>query len=83
MRWILLDAAVAVLALVLLVLVGLSLWRRVRALGRELARAGELVGGATAALEQLRQEPPAPSSASADPQFSSRSSTTRRVGSPA
>ena len=55
MRWILLDVALAVLALVLLGLVARTLWRRVKALGRELSRASELVAGASAAL----QAPPA------------------------
>ena len=54
MRWILLDVVLALLALSLLVVVGLSLWRRVKALGREVSRAGELVAQATAQLEQVQ-----------------------------
>ena len=60
MRWILVDVVLALLALGLLVLVGLSLWRRVKALGREVSRAGELVSRATAQLEQVQAEAPRP-----------------------
>ena len=52
MRWILLDVLLAVLALGLLGAVGLSVWRRVTALGREVSRAGELVARAGTRLEQ-------------------------------
>ncbi len=44
MRWILLDVVLAVLALGLLALVGLRLWRQVRALGHAVGAAGEQVG---------------------------------------
>ena len=54
MRWILVDVVLALLALGLLVVVGLSLWRRVTALGREVSRAGELVASATAQLDQVQ-----------------------------
>lgn len=40
MPWILLDIALAVLALAVLVLAGLQLWRRVKALGSAVAAAG-------------------------------------------
>ena len=51
------DVLLALVALGLLVVVGLSLWRRVKALGREVARAGALVAEATAQLEQQQQAP--------------------------
>ena len=51
MRWILLDVALALLALVLLALVARGVWRRTKALSRELSRAGDLVAGASAALQ--------------------------------
>ncbi len=58
MRWILVDVLLALLALALLVVVGRTLWRQVRALGREVSRAGDLVAQATAALEQVQDDPP-------------------------
>ncbi len=54
MRWILLDVVLALLALGALVLVGLSLWRRVTALGRQVTLAGETLGAAAANLEVQR-----------------------------
>ena len=54
MRWILVDVVLALVALGLLVVVGLSLWRRVKALRREVSRAGELVAQATTRLEQVQ-----------------------------
>ena len=54
MRWILVDVVLALLALGLLVVVGLSRWRRVKALGREVSRAGDLVAQATSRLEQVQ-----------------------------
>ena len=54
MRWILVDVLLALLALGLLVVVGLSFWRRVKALGREVSRAGELVAQASTRLEQAQ-----------------------------
>ena len=50
MRWILLDVVLALLSLALLTVVSLGVWRRSRALTRELGRAGALVFGAGAAL---------------------------------
>ena len=54
MRWILADVLLALLALGLLVVVGLSLWRRVRALSREVSRAGERIAQAASRLEQVQ-----------------------------
>ena len=54
MRWILVDVLLALLALGLLVVVGLSVWRRVQALGREVSRAGELVAEASTRLERAQ-----------------------------
>ena len=54
MLWVLIDVAIAVLALVVLTLVGLLLWRRVKALARLVGTAGEQVGTATALLADLR-----------------------------
>ena len=50
------DVLLALLALGLLAVVGLSLWRRVKALGREVSRASELVARATAQLEQVQTD---------------------------
>jgi len=58
-RWILVDVVLALLSVGLLALVGLSLWRRVKRLGREVSRAGELVAQATAQLEQAQSAAPA------------------------
>ncbi len=54
MRWILVDVVLGLVAVGLLAVVGLSVWRRVKALGREVSRAGELLDRATAQLEQVR-----------------------------
>lgn len=54
MRWILLDVALSTAALVLLALVLLSVWRKVKALGREVTRAGDTLGAVTAALDGLQ-----------------------------
>lgn len=61
MPWLVLDAALAVVALVALGLTGLSVWRAVKALGREVARAGTEVGDATASF--ARAQTGAPTSA--------------------
>ena len=58
MRWILLDLAVVVLALVALALVAMSVWRSVKALGRQLGRAGDHFAALGAALDGVA--PPAP-----------------------
>ena len=62
MRWILLDVLLVLLALGLLVAVGLSVWRRVRALGAEVSRASARIEEATAQLERAStRDPAAPS----------------------
>ena len=68
MRWILLDVALALLVLVLLALVVRGVWRRTKALGRELSRASELVAGATAALQAPPGGPAGPVSRAPDVQ---------------
>lgn len=50
MRWLLLDLLVVLLAIGGLVLACLSLWRQVKALGRQLGQAGERVAQLTAQL---------------------------------
>ncbi len=51
MRWILLDAALVLLALGLLALVGLRLWRQVTTLGQALERATGTLAEAAAQLQ--------------------------------
>ena len=58
MIWVLLDVAIAVLALLVLALVGLLLWRRVKALSRVVGTAGEQVGAATTLLADLQAARP-------------------------
>ena len=72
MRWILLDVLIVLAALVGLGLVVLSLWRKVKDLAREVARAGETIGAVTAELEQLQavaaeRTAPGPSTAATPP----------------
>lgn len=59
MPFVLLDVAIALLALVVLALVGLLLWRRVRALSRQVGAAGAQVGAATELLADLQAARPA------------------------
>ncbi len=54
MPWILLDVVLAVIALVVLLLVGLSLWRAVKGLGREVTAAGTAIGAKTDELARLQ-----------------------------
>ena len=54
MRWILLDVAIVLVALIGLGLVVLSLWRKVKDLAREVARAGETIGAVTDELAELQ-----------------------------
>jgi len=49
--WIVLDVALAVAGLVVLGLLAFRLWRQARALGREVAAAGERLGVAAATLD--------------------------------
>jgi hypothetical protein len=60
--WVIVDVLLAVLAVIVLALIGLGLWRKVKDLGREVARAGEVIGRATEELAQLQatMPPPAP-----------------------
>lgn len=51
MLWILLDVAIALVAIALLLMVLLRLWRQVKAFGRAAAAAGERVTTASAGLE--------------------------------
>ena len=60
MPFVLLDVAIALLALVVLALVGLLLWRRVKALSRLVGAAGAQVGAATSLLADLQAARPAP-----------------------
>jgi hypothetical protein len=57
-RWILIDVAIALLALAVLVVLGLALWRQVTSLGRAVGRAGELVGRATDELARVQDAAP-------------------------
>ena len=58
MPWLLVDLLLLLLAVVALVVVGLRLWRGVKALGREVTVAGRLVGAASEALTVQQQGVP-------------------------
>jgi len=58
--WVLVDIAIGVLAVLLLVLAALSLWRHVKALFGALRDASEKVGPATDALAAAQSDRPAP-----------------------
>ena len=58
MPFVLLDVAIALLSLVVLALVGVLLWRRVKALSRLVGAAGAQVGAATALLADLQAARP-------------------------
>ena len=60
MLWVVVDILLGVLALVGLAIVVLSLWRKVKELGHEVARAGEAIGRATDELATLQAEQPPP-----------------------
>jgi hypothetical protein len=51
--WIALDVGLAVIGLAVLALLAVRLFRQVRGLGREVARAGERLGAELAQLEQV------------------------------
>lgn len=80
MPWLLIDLLLGVLALVALAFVVLGLWRKVKALSREVSRAGEAIGSATESLAQLQaageqrrqDEPPGPSTAASRPAVNSK-----------
>ncbi|MDP9182618.1 MAG: hypothetical protein M3P04_07580 [Actinomycetota bacterium] len=59
MLWVLLDVVIALLAVVILVAVALSLWRRVKAFTREAGEAGEVVGKASDTLAAAQAAQPA------------------------
>jgi hypothetical protein len=76
-RWVLLDLLLVLLALVFLGAMALGLWRKVKDLGREVARAGETIGQATDALAELQaaaadRTAPGPSTATTRPERSRR-----------
>ena len=54
--WILIDLVLVLGALAVLTVVGLGLWRRVKALSRTVAQAGETVGAATERLAAVQDE---------------------------
>ena len=54
MPWLVIDILLGLLALVGLGLVVLGLWRKVKELGREVARAGDAIGRATEELAELQ-----------------------------
>ena len=58
MLWLLLDVAIGLIALAGLTFVALGLWRQVKDLGREVARAGEAIGRATDDLAELQAKTP-------------------------
>jgi hypothetical protein len=60
--WVIVDVLLALLALGGLGLVVLGLWRRVKDLGREVARAGDAIGKATDQLAELQAAVPPPKS---------------------
>ena len=53
MRWVVVDVVVALLAVGVLVLAGLGLWRRLAALGRATAAAGTRLEEVAAQREQV------------------------------
>lgn len=58
MTWILIDLAIALLALAVLAVLVLGLWRRVKALASAVTAAGETVGRATDALAEAQAAGP-------------------------
>ena len=54
MRWILVDLVLALLALGLLAVLLLGLWRRVKALSRSVSAAGAVIATATDALAEAQ-----------------------------
>jgi len=57
-RWILLDLAIALVALAVLAMLVLGLWRRVKALSSAVTAAGETIGEATDALAAAQSSGP-------------------------
>jgi hypothetical protein len=58
--WVIVDVLLGLLALVALGFVVLGLWRKVKDLGREVARAGDAIGKATDELAELQASVPPP-----------------------
>jgi hypothetical protein len=56
--WVLLDVLLVLLSFVVLGVVLLGLWRKVKELGREVGRAGEAIGRATQELADLQADLP-------------------------
>ena len=54
MRWVLLDIALCIAALVVLAAVVLGLWRRVKALGALVSRSSDMIGTASEQLARAR-----------------------------
>jgi hypothetical protein len=59
-RWVVVDVVLALLALTVLALSALGLWRRVKALGRATATAGSLLEQASAQRDQIGPQPVSP-----------------------
>ena len=60
MPWVLVDIAIGVLAVLLLVLAALSLWRHMKGLFGTVRASSEKVGPATEALAAAQSDRPAP-----------------------
>jgi hypothetical protein len=56
--WVLVDVLLVLAGLVFLAVLALGLWRKVRDLGREVGRAGEVIGRATDQLAELQAQRP-------------------------
>lgn len=68
MKWILVDVALVLLAIGLLALLALGLWRKVKALSRTVSTAADTIGAATEQLAVAQGAGPL----GADPQAPSR-----------
>jgi hypothetical protein len=56
--WVILDVFLVLLSFVMLGVILLGLWRKVKDLGREVGRAGDAIGRATQQLADLQAELP-------------------------
>jgi hypothetical protein len=56
--WVILDVFLVLLSFVMLGVILLGLWRKVKDLGREVGRAGDAIGRATQDLADLQAELP-------------------------
>ena len=70
MTWILIDLAIALVALAVLAVLLLGLWKRVKALSRVVGSAGERLATATEALEAAQAAGPLQSGATGVPRTS-------------